>query len=60
MRRKRICKGVAVRAMILRKIVSLEEVDSPLELVKDLPVPDPEFGEVRIRRGSLWSLSYGT
>jgi propanol-preferring alcohol dehydrogenase len=38
-----------MRAMILRKIVSLNRVDSPLELVDDLPVPDPRFGEVRVR-----------
>jgi propanol-preferring alcohol dehydrogenase len=34
--------------MVLRKIVSLNETDSPLELV-DLPVPQPGEGEVRIR-----------
>ncbi len=36
-----------MRAMVLSRIVSLRETDSPLELV-DLPVPEPESGEVRI------------
>jgi propanol-preferring alcohol dehydrogenase len=38
-----------MRAMILRKIVSLSEVESPLELVDDLPVPQPKAGEVLVR-----------
>ncbi len=37
-----------MRAMALRKTVSLAETDSPLELA-DLPVPEPRGGEVRIR-----------
>ena len=37
-----------MRAMVLPKIVSLGEIDAPLELV-DLPVPQPLAGEVRIR-----------
>src|SRR5512145_2479104 len=37
-----------MRAMALPKIEWLSETDSPLELV-DLPVPQPGFGEVRIR-----------
>ena len=37
-----------MKAMVLRKIVSLEEVEAPLELV-ELPVPDPGPGEVLVR-----------
>ena len=37
-----------MKAMILRHIVSLDEVDSPLELV-DLPAPEPQTKEVLIR-----------
>ncbi len=37
-----------MRAMLLREIVSLTEVDEPLELV-DLPLPEPAPGEVRVR-----------
>jgi len=37
-----------MRAMLLRQVVSLDEVDTPLELV-DLPVPEPRPGEVLIR-----------
>ncbi len=37
-----------MRAMILPKIVSLAEVDKPLQLV-DLPIPDPDQNEVLIR-----------
>jgi propanol-preferring alcohol dehydrogenase len=37
-----------MRAMILPRIVSFHETDSPLELV-DRPVPEPKTGEVRIR-----------
>ena len=37
-----------MRAMILPRIVSLDESDSPLELV-DLPVPEPKSCEVLIR-----------
>ena len=37
-----------MRAMLLKKIVSLDEIDSPLEL-EDLPVPEPERGELRVR-----------
>ena len=37
-----------MKAMILRHIVSLDEVDRPLERV-DLPTPEPQTGEVLIR-----------
>jgi len=37
-----------VKAMVLPRIVSLDEVHAPLELV-DLPVPEPAPGEVLIR-----------
>lgn len=37
-----------MRAMLLEKIVSLDEVETPLTLV-DLAVPEPEAGEVRIK-----------
>ncbi|MEJ2085850.1 MAG: zinc-dependent alcohol dehydrogenase family protein [Acidobacteriota bacterium] len=37
-----------MKAMILPRIVSLAEVEEPLELV-DLPQPEPESGEVLIR-----------
>ena len=37
-----------MRAMVLPRIVSLDEIDTPLEL-QDLPVPVPGAGEVRIR-----------
>ena len=37
-----------MRAMILPKVVSLSECESPLQLV-DLPVPQPNQGEVRVR-----------
>ena len=37
-----------MKAMVLDKIVSLEETDEPLRLA-DLPVPEPGDGEVRIR-----------
>ena len=37
----------AMKAMILRRIVSLDEVDAPLELV-DMPAPVPSTGEVLI------------
>ena len=37
-----------MKAMILPKLVSLDEVDSPLELV-DLPIPVPDRGEALIR-----------
>ena len=37
-----------MRAMLLNKIVSLDEVDTPLELA-DLPIPEPQRGEVQIR-----------
>lgn len=36
-----------MKAMQLRRIVSLEKMERPLELV-DLPVPEPAVGEVRI------------
>ena len=38
---------VPTKAMVLSRIVSLDNVDTPLELV-DLPVPEPGPGEVRI------------
>jgi alcohol dehydrogenase, propanol-preferring len=37
----------AMRAMVLRKLGTLKETDSPLELV-DLPTPEPGVGEIRI------------
>ncbi len=37
-----------MRAMLLNRIVSLDESDSPLELA-ELPVPEPGSGEVRIK-----------
>lgn len=37
-----------MRAMVLPKIVSLADVDQPLELV-DLPTPEPKPGEVLVR-----------
>ncbi len=37
-----------MRAMVLNKIVSLDKVATPLELV-DLPLPEPQRGEVRLR-----------
>ena len=37
-----------MRAMILRHIVSLDEVDNPLEMV-NLPAPEPQHGEVLLR-----------
>jgi propanol-preferring alcohol dehydrogenase len=37
-----------MRAMVLKRLVSLAECDSPLEL-GDLPVPEPAAGEIRIR-----------
>src|SRR5690606_35060686 len=41
-------RSIAVKALILPRVVSLDEVDAPLELV-DLPVPEPGPGEV-VRR----------
>ncbi len=37
-----------MKAMILPRIVSLAETDSPLELV-DLPVPEPQAGELLVK-----------
>jgi propanol-preferring alcohol dehydrogenase len=37
-----------MRAMVLPKVVSLNETDSPLQLI-DLPVPAPTSGEIRLR-----------
>lgn len=37
-----------MKAMLLRRIVSLDETDEPLELV-DLPTPEPNPGELLIR-----------
>lgn len=37
-----------MRALVLSRVVSLEDVESPLELV-DLPVPEPQRGEVLVR-----------
>ncbi len=37
-----------MRAMLLNRIVSLDEVDAPLELAQ-LPVPKPGSGEVRVK-----------
>jgi propanol-preferring alcohol dehydrogenase len=39
---------IAMKAMMLRKIVSLTEVDTPLELV-DLPMPEPRPGEILVK-----------
>jgi propanol-preferring alcohol dehydrogenase len=36
-----------MRAMVLSRLASIRETESPLELT-DLPVPEPESGEVRI------------
>jgi alcohol dehydrogenase, propanol-preferring len=36
-----------MRAMVLSRITSIRETDSPLEFM-DLPVPEPDSGEVRI------------
>lgn len=37
-----------MRAMVLPKVVSLNETDLPLQLI-DLPIPSPKSGEVRLR-----------
>ena len=37
-----------MKAMVLKEIASLEEVETPLQLA-DLPVPDPKPGEVLVR-----------
>ena len=37
-----------MKAMVLRRVVSLDEVDTPLD-VTDLPVPEPAEGEVLVR-----------
>ena len=37
-----------MKAMVLKEIASLEEVETPLQLT-DLPVPDPKPGEVLVR-----------
>jgi propanol-preferring alcohol dehydrogenase len=37
-----------MRAMVLPKLVSLNETDSPLQLI-ELPIPSPKSGEVRLR-----------
>ena len=37
-----------MRAMVLPRIVSLDDVDAPLELV-ELPAPEPGSGEILIR-----------
>jgi len=37
-----------MKAMLMKRIVSLKEEDSPLELV-ELPTPEPAAGEIRIR-----------
>ena len=37
-----------MRAMVLQKVVSLSDTESPLELV-ELPNPEPKPGEIRIR-----------
>lgn len=38
-----------MRAMLLRKVVSLSEVEEPLDFVDDLPVPEPRRGELLLR-----------
>ncbi len=37
-----------MHAMLLTKIVSLEQSDTPLELA-DLPIPEPQSGEIQLR-----------
>ncbi|HEY5648262.1 MAG TPA: zinc-dependent alcohol dehydrogenase family protein [Nitrospiria bacterium] len=37
-----------MKALVIKKIVSLDKEEAPLELV-DLPVPEPESGEIRIK-----------
>src|SRR3989304_3978514 len=37
-----------MRAMLLNKIVSLDETDTPLEFA-DLSIPEPQPGEIQIR-----------
>ncbi len=37
-----------MKAMVINRILSLEDGDSPLDAV-DLPVPEPDAGEIRIR-----------
>jgi propanol-preferring alcohol dehydrogenase len=37
-----------MRAMVLKRTIPLSETDAPLELV-DLPIPEPQAGEVRIK-----------
>ena len=37
-----------MKAMVLPRIVSLDEVDTPLQLV-DLPIPEPKRDEVLIK-----------
>ena len=37
-----------MRAMLLTRIVSLDETDTPLEFV-DLPIPEPRSGEIQLR-----------
>ena len=37
-----------MKAMVLNKIVSLDEIEEPLALV-DIPIPEPGDGEIRIK-----------
>src|SRR5262245_30387017 len=37
-----------MRAMVLRRTIPLSQTDAPLGLI-DLPIPEPQAGEVRIR-----------
>jgi alcohol dehydrogenase, propanol-preferring len=40
-----------MRAMVLKRMIALRETDAPLEL-DDLPVPQPQAGEIRIKVAS--------
>jgi propanol-preferring alcohol dehydrogenase len=45
---KRLLKYNSMRAMVLKRTIPLSETDAPLELI-DLPIPEPQAGEVRIK-----------
>ena len=47
-----------MRAMVLRRIVSLSQVREPLELA-DMPRPTPRAGELLIQSRRLWRLPHG-
>jgi propanol-preferring alcohol dehydrogenase len=40
-----------MRAMVLKRMIALRETDAPLEL-DDLPIPQPQAGEIRIKVGA--------